>query len=135
MNETHEYGTYLDSYFPGEFAVGFIDLTFFRSLAIGRILGYRSFELFGCDGSVPGDERYLPGYKTPNTEDPVELWGTTPTGDKKKFKTFGSLAFQTEEFITLCQNNPDMNIRVHGDGLMEYVHKARYPNQYSEERS
>lgn len=126
----------LDELFPGEFAVGFTGVTFFRTLAVARVLGYRNIELYGCDGSVRDGERYLPGYQTENTEELVSVWGTNPeTGEKREFKTYGLLAFQADQFIQLCRDFPDFSFRVHGDGLMQYVHKARYPNPYSEERS
>lgn len=134
FDELDGYGELLNEVFPGEFAVGLTGLTFFRTIAVARVLGYRKLELYGCDSSFRDGKRYLPGYHTEDTEELVSVWGTDPrTDDKKEFKTVGLLAFQAEQFIVLCRDHPDLEIQVHGDGLLKYVHESRYPNQYTSE--
>lgn len=122
----------IDSLFPKEFMVAGGYATFFRSLTIGTILGYRHFELFGVDSSFE-DSSHLSGYAVADVEPQVTVWGVTST-ELKKFKTQGGLAFQANEFMEFCRvNHSGLRIRVHGDGLLRYLHQDRYPEQYKED--
>lgn len=133
FNDPEEYHAELARLFPGEIMIGCGHATMFRTIAVGAILGYRKFELYGCDSSVDGP-RYIEGYGTGNTEEEIDIWGTDPrTGAIKHFRTFGSLAFQADQFIKFCElYDGTLRIRVHGDSLLRYVHEARFPDSYSQ---
>ena len=126
-----EYQQAIHRYFPGEFMVAGGYATFFRAISISVILGFRDFELFGIDCSFK-DSSHIDGYAIANVEPRTNVWGSDPrTNRLKKFTTQGGLAFQANEFIELCKHNHDgLSIRVHGDGLLRYLHEARYPEQY-----
>lgn len=119
-------------YFPGEFMVAGGYATFFRTISIAVILGYRDFELFGVDSSFDASS-HLNGYAIANCEQKFDVWGVDPrTNRLKKFVTQGGLAFQANEFINFCKaNHPNLRVRIHGDGLLRYLHEARYPEQYT----
>jgi hypothetical protein len=119
-------------YFPGEFMVSGGFATFFRSLTIATILGFRDFDLFGLDSSFE-DSSHIDGYAMADKEQKVSVWGRDKTtGEIKKFTTQGGLAFQANEFIQFCTiNQPGLRMRVHGDGLLRYLHEGSYPEQYT----
>lgn len=118
-------------HFKGEFMVSGGYATFFRSLVIACILGYRDFELFGMDSSFE-ESSHVGGYATADKEPRVTVWGKDyQTGDLRKFTTQGGLAFQATEFLKFCEaNQAGLRLRVHGDGLLRYLHESRYPEQY-----
>lgn len=134
FNEPPDYQAKIAEYFPGEFMVGGGHATFFRTMNIAVILGYREFEIFGCDSSFGEGSTHLDDYPTPTCEDAVEVWGYDPRiQGVKKFRTIGSLALQASEFIRFCEvNHAGLSIRVHGDSLLRYLHESRYPEQYHE---
>ncbi len=121
-------------YFPNEFMVAGGYSTFFRVLNIAIILGYREFDLFGCDSSFEASS-HVDGYARANIEPKVKVWGLDPNdGSVKPFTTQGGLAFQATEFVKFCTaNQAGLRLRVHGDGLLHYLHQARYPEQYQQE--
>lgn len=126
-----EYQRAIARYFPGEFMVAGGYATMFRSLTIAIILGYRDFDLFGIDSSFE-ESSHLDGYAIANREPKVTIWGADPEHKNlKKFTTQGGLAYQANEFIEYCKaNQANLRLRVHGDGLLRYVHESRYPEQY-----
>ena len=119
--------------FPDEFMINGGYATFFKSLAIGSVLGYRKFEIFGVDSSFE-DSSHVAGYKMADKEPKIKVWAVDPIKDKaKEFITQGGLAFQAKEFLNLCSMyHPELRIRVHGDGMLNYLHKSRYPELYEE---
>ncbi len=118
-------------YFPGDFMVAGGFCTFFRTLTIATILGYRDIELFGIDSSFE-DSSHVDGYVLADKEPRIKLWGADPNHvDLRQFTTQGGLAFQVREFLDYCKHNQaGLSLRVHGDGLLRYVHESRYPEQY-----
>lgn len=118
--------------FPGEFMVAGGYATFFRTLTIGLILGYRDFDLFGCDSSFDGPSSHLEGYAIANKEKRVVVWARDPEDkERRRFTTQGGLAFQANEFVNFCAKyQAGMRLRIHGDGLLRYLHESRYPEQY-----
>jgi hypothetical protein len=132
-NEPPDYQNWIRALYPKEFMVGGAHATLFRTLSLSVILGYREFEIYGCDSSFDlGGDDHVGGYLTPSNEDEVDVWGYNPTGAKvKKFRTVGSLAFTARLFIEFCGAlHPALKIRVHGNGLLRYLHEARYPDMY-----
>lgn len=105
--------------------------TFFKSLAIAAVLGFRHFDLFGVDSSFD-ESSHLEGYKIANIEPRLTIWAADQWGKHlRKFTTQGGLAFQAKEFLEFCKfNQSGIKLRVHGDSLLQYLHKARYPEQY-----
>lgn len=132
--EPTEYQQWVNRLFKNEFMVSGGYVTFFRTINIALILGYRKFDLFGVDSSFE-ESSHIEGYKFSDVEDPVTVWGKDEqTGKLREFTTNGSLAFQAYEFMRFCKENQHaLSLRVHGDGLLRYVHMNRYPEQYIED--
>lgn len=111
--------------------------TFTRSLTIALHLGYRNIELFGVDSSFPDDTEstHVTGYVTPAKPEIDGFYvyaQVQDTGEVKRFKTMGYLALQVEEFKEYCKTNHHaFALRVHGDGLLRFVHQMTYPDQYN----
>ena len=110
--------------------------TFLRSISLATCLGYRNFELFGVDSSYPDDNAstHVEGYPTicKPEEDGFDVWAKdAETGDVRRFRTVSYLAFQAEEFKQFCNRNHHLfRMRVHGDGLLPFIHKHMWPTQY-----
>jgi hypothetical protein len=119
--------------FPDEFMINAGHATFFKSLAIGSVLGYRTFEIFGVDSSFEGSS-HVAGYKMADLEPRIKVWAVDPISDKaREFTTQGGLAFQAKEFLSLCSMyHPELRIKVHGDGMLHYLHRSRYPELYED---
>lgn len=111
--------------------------TFTRTLTIALYLGFRQIELFGVDSSFPDDatSTHVDGYETdakPEVDGFYVHAKVEATGEVKRFRTMGYLALQVEEFKEYCKvNHYVFALRVHGDGLLGFVHKMTYPDQYS----
>ena len=110
--------------------------TFLRTHALATCLGYRDFDLFGVDSSFPAGNAstHVEGYPTivKPDEDGLDIWAKDDkTGDVKGFKTVGYLAMQAEEFKQYCiRNHKLFRMRVHGDGLLPFIHQHMWPDQY-----
>lgn len=125
-----DYQEAIHKHFPGQFMVSGGYSTFFRTLTIAMLLGFRQFEIFGCDSSFT-ETPYVAGYQQQTKEETVSVYGVGPDGEAKKFTTIGGLAFQAAEFAKFCEHHHhELKIKIHGDGLLNFVHKTRYPEQY-----
>lgn len=132
-SESPEYQRLIGKYFPGEFMVGGEYATFFRTLHIALTLGYRKFELFGCDSSFEGNSDHVKGYlnEIPDESQKTVLVKHPKTEKLHEFKTSDRLIFQVYEFMKFCvSNQPFIRLRVHGESLLRYVHERLYPEQY-----
>jgi len=122
--------------FPNTSMVGGGIGTFTRTLTVAMFLGYRDFEIFGCDSSYPDTEKtHVDGYETIMDNKVDGLWVYAKndlTGDVKRFRTIGPLALQHEEFKEYCRvNHGYFTMRVRG-GLLEWSHRATYPSMYED---
>lgn len=124
--------------FKGSNLVGGGIGTFTRTLTIALHLGYRNIELFGVDSSYPDDSKstHVEGYET---EAKVEVDSfyvyakCFETNETRRFKTMSYLALQVEEFKEYCKANHHVfSLRIHGDGLLRFVHKNIYRDQYDD---
>lgn len=110
--------------------------TFLRTVSIAMFMGYRNMELFGVDSSFPDNAKstHVDGYETANVVETDAFYvyaKNKNTGQIKRFRTVGYLALQVEEFKEYCRvNHHHFALRVHGNGLLGYVHKEQYPMQY-----
>lgn len=131
FEEPPEYQNALVRLFKGEFMIAGGWVTLFRTINIATILGYRKFELFGVDSSFENSS-HLPDYKLADIEKPLTIWGKNEsTGELRKFTTNSTLAFQAYEFVRFCEaRQSELSIRIYGDGLLQYTHKNKYPEQY-----
>lgn len=112
-------------------------VTFTRTLIIALFLGYRNFEVFGCDSSYPEDENtHVDGYETLMNDEKDGFYvyaRNNTTNDVQRFRTIGQLTLQHEEFKEFCRvNHGFFTMRVHGDGLLSWSHRQMYPSMYSE---
>ncbi len=110
--------------------------TFTRTLTVAMFLGYRDFEIFGCDSSFPDDSEatHVKGYETVMDAevDGIYIYAKNDqTHEVKRFRTIGPLALQHEEFKEYCRvNHGFFTMRVHGDGLLPWSHRQTYPGMY-----
>jgi hypothetical protein len=131
FDEPPEYQAIISKLFPTEFMVGGGHVTFFRSINIAIILGFRRFELFGCDGSFEGNMSHYEGYHSYSGELTMDVIAGGGDLPYKRFHTNPSLSFMTHEFLRFCDaNQKGLKIYVHGNGLMRYLHQTTYPEQY-----
>lgn len=131
FDEPPEYQKFIGKHFPGEFMVGGGHVTFFRTINIAVLLGYRNFEFFGCDGSYEGPSSHYEGYHSYSGEMNMDVIAGAEGLPFKKFRTNPSLSFMTHEFLRFCEVNQGLKIKVHGNGLMRYLHQQVYPDSYS----
>ncbi len=123
--------------FPNAIHMGGGIGTFLRTMSVALCLGYRNFDIFGCDSSFPEDSpsTHVEGYKTLNDadKDSFIVYAKHTTSDRvRKFKTIGYLSLQIEEFKGYCHFNHHLfALRVHGDTLLRFVHQNIYPEQYT----
>jgi hypothetical protein len=110
--------------------------TFTRTLTVAMYLGFRHFDIFGCDSSFPDESTtHASGYQTPMDSDKDGLWvyAKSTTGAIKRFRTLGYLALQHNEFREYCgANHAWFSCRVHDNGLLGWSHRQMYPDQYDE---
>jgi len=116
-------------------AVGGGVSTFTRSIAVAMFLGYRHFDVFGCDSSFPEDKgSHVEGYQTAMdpTKDVIKVYAQSQkTGEVRRYLTYGYLALQQEEFKTFCNyNHAFFSMKVYGDSLLQFTHQDMYPEQY-----
>jgi Protein of unknown function DUF115 len=131
FDEPPEYQALVGRLFPGEFMVGGGHVTFFRSINIAIILGFRRFELFGCDGSFEGESSHYEGYHSYAGEGIMDVIAGGSGLPLRRFRTNPSLSFMTHEFLRFCEANQSaLRIRVNGNGLMRHLHQQTYPEQY-----
>lgn len=124
-----------DELFPISPIIGGGIYTLTRTITIALFLGYRDFELFGCDSSFPDEgSTHVEGYETIFDPEKDGLYVYAKYGDSDKvarFKTTASLALQHEEFKEYCRiNHGYYTMRVYGDGLIPWSHRMTYPSQY-----
>jgi hypothetical protein len=121
--------------------------TFSRTVNIGFALGFRKFELFGFDSSFePGGESHYVMSDVGKALDTIQI---TPRvrggrfGDLigPQFHCKPFMARQAHEFMGMLSNqtpnaspNPWLTIpnrvRMHGPGLLPWLHRARFPQHY-----
>jgi hypothetical protein len=110
--------------------------SFTRTLTVALYLGYRNFELFGCDSSYPDEAKssHVDGYETvmnPDTDGFYVYAEDEKKQEVRRFKTLGYLALQVEEFKDYCLTNHHIfSLRVHGKTLLRFVHERMFPDQY-----
>jgi len=124
-----DYQGLIHKLFPGEFMVSGGFVTFFRSINIARILGFRQFDIYACDCSYETNSHFE-GYLEKNVE--TEMIVAAGTKENHRiFKTSPSLSFLAHEFMRFCNVTTNIKIRVHGDGMLKHLHQMEYPDQYN----
>jgi len=113
--------------------------TLVKTIPICMFLGYREFELFGFDSSFPDEnETHFNGAPYKDFWKSMDIVCQIKKNDsgiqEKKFRTMAYLARQADEFRRMCEHFSWMTkIRVHGDGLLPWMHRNTYPQFYSGE--
>lgn len=122
---------------PDALLIGGGCTTFIRTIGVALALGFRKFEIFGCDSSFPDDaaSTHFEGYPADTTPaDGIDVWvENSKTNELRKFRTCGYLVQQAEHFKQFCQVNKAALkfLRVHGDGLLRFIHEGDFPEFYS----
>jgi hypothetical protein len=113
----------------GAFMVGGGTTTMMRSLNVLLVLGYRDIELFGVDSSFENESHGVGPLRT----DPTISAIASGKDGFRSFKTLPYLARQADEFARWCRAFGHMaETRVHGDGLLPYIHRSLYPHKYED---
>ena len=120
--------------FPREPMIGGGFTTCSRTVPMGMALGYSNFDIYGADSSFPAGAAFthLDDYPT-NTrvEDAIQLWTVDEAGEKRCFNTLPYLAIQAEMFYDFLSRYHELfRLRFHGEGLLPFIHKADFPEQY-----
>lgn len=127
--ELDGYVEFVSSLYPNQILVTGPYCSLFRTLTIGLILGFREIELFGCDASLINNLTHYEGYHNKADEPVIHVVaGTKETN--KQFLTTPFLSFQAETFLVFCRSNNGLKIKIHGNGLMKYLHQSEFPEQY-----
>lgn len=110
--------------------------TFTRTLSVALFVGFRHFDIFGCDSSFPDDGiTHADGYDTPmdSKKDGFYTYARDDkTGEVKRFRTLGYLALQQAEFQEYCKiNHQFFSCRIYPeDTLLGWTHRHLHPEQY-----
>lgn len=128
----------MEEAFPGDNVyIGGGVSTFLNTVSLSMALGYYSFDVFGVDSSFPDDAEstHVEGYPSivkPDADGIVIYAKDQVTNQVKRFKTVGYLLHQVEEFKAYCaRNHQNFSMRVHGEGLLPFVHRSMYSGQYT----
>ncbi len=132
FDEPPEYQGLIAKLFPKEFMVGGGFVTFFRAVNIAATLGFRNFDLFGCDCSFEGESTHFEGYQSKNAE--IKMRVAAGTKDSyRMFNTTPSLSFLASEIIRFCDTQQrGISLKVHGDSLLRHLHQMEYPRLYEQ---
>lgn len=128
----------LNELFPNEVWLGGGVATFLRTVSLALALGYRNFDVFGCDSSFPDDAKttHVNGYPTIVSPEIDSMWVYAydeKSGAQRRFRTVAYLAYQTEEFKAYCKvNHVLFKMRVHGDTLLGFLHRMMWAHQYED---
>lgn len=120
--------------FKTQHAIGGGTYTFTRTLPVAIVLGFRDFEIFGVDASHgEGKPSHYFGDTDYNGK-PFEILAESTTGKKVYFTTRPPLARQADEFRRFCLAFHSMfKCKVHGEGLLNWLHKEMWPQFYTQE--
>ncbi|MBX2989451.1 MAG: DUF115 domain-containing protein [Bdellovibrionaceae bacterium] len=119
--------------FENPIAIGGGTYTFTRTLPVALVLGYRDFEIFGTDCSQPdeGSSHYF-GEVNYNGS-PMKIRAAATNGEEITFTTRPPWARQADEFRRMCKLHHHMfKCKVHGNGLLHWIHSTMYPQFYQE---
>lgn len=94
-----------------------------RTIPLMRLLGYKRFHLYGCDSCYQGDRHHA--YAQAENDNELPLATTLQVNGKpleRVFMTTVWQASQASEFIDLIRFLGDeIELQVHGDGLLAYI--------------
>lgn len=107
----------LDDYYRGRWipVVGGSTVAL-RAISLFYLLGYRNMDVYGLDSCLVDDLHHA--YPQPeNDKDPHKLLDL----GKRQFWVAPWHIQQADDFFTFCEQLPDLNITVHGNGLIAYL--------------
>lgn len=120
--------------YPDSFRVAGGYATLHRTLNIAMVEGYRDFDVYGFDCShEKGGETHATGRQHPADEIEVVAQAAKPDGTvtECRFWSRGPLVRQADEFKRHCLHHHHLfKMRVHGDGLVTWMHRTMFPAQY-----
>src|SRR5882672_1286279 len=130
FDEDPRYQASVTKLFPNEPIIGGSHVTFFRALNIALTLGFGKFEVFSCDCSFEGENTHYDGYHTDGKEMKLKV-AVGAVNKHRMFQTTPSLSHIANEFIRFCDAyQPELDLKVHGDGLLRHLHQSKYPDSY-----
>jgi hypothetical protein len=111
---------------PGKMIVSGSGVFSVRAISLGMLMGYRKFEMFGCDGSFR-EKTHVDRDRDVARSDAldVEYLG-------KKYKSAHYLMKGVYDLQRYCGNfNHWFSLKCHGEGLMQTMHRDCFPQQYA----
>lgn len=119
--------------FKSPFVIGGGTYTFTRTIPVAIVLGYRDFEIFGVDLSHPKDSPSHYFGEVSYNGNPIEVMAEATTGESVVYTTRAHWARQADEFRRFCLNHHYMfKCKVHGEGMLNWMHKTMFPQFYQE---
>lgn len=122
--------------YPHSFRIGGGYATLHRTLTIAMVEGFQNFDVYGFDCSYEkGGISHATGRDYPSRIGEIEVTaqGTKPDGSviERKFWSRQPLVRQADEFKRHClYHHSKFKMRVHGDGLVPWMHRTMFPDQY-----
>lgn len=122
--------------YPNSFRIGGGYATLHRTLNIAAVEGFSDYDIYGFECShEKGGATHLTGRTYPPGFDEIEIIAEAkkPDGtvEKRTFYTRQVLARQADEFKRHClYHHGKFKMRVHGDGLVPWMHRTMFPTQY-----
>ncbi len=114
----NEYEQFVKSLFPEEPNIDTPPVSFIKAIGIGRVLGYKNFELHGIDCSFPlfGNSDHVNIRE--ELEEKLYICGKNKVNVFRRYSTTISYMYQVIEFMNYSK---DLNIKIHGEGLLGFV--------------
>ncbi len=113
-----EYEKFVESLFPSEPNIDTPPVSFIKAIGIGRVLGYKNFELHGIDCSFPffGSSDHINDKE--ELEGKLRICGKNKDNSFRRYLTTTSYLYQVIEFMNYSK---DLNVKIHGEGLLGFV--------------
>lgn len=100
-----------------------------RAISIGNVLGYRDVQMFGVDGSFE-DVSHVYYHRADLDSGVLNVWHAG-----RIFKTHYCYARQMYDLLRFCKVQQHLfRLRCHGDGLVQWMHRNAFPEQYEDDR-
>lgn len=116
----------------GHFLVGGGGTTMARAIPLGLHLGFRNFDVFGAESSY---EELSHFNGTPeHAKDRIDITVKLSDGRVRVFNSAPYLALQAQNMRDIFKLHHWMfKCRFHGDGMLPWIHRNMFPEQYADQ--
>lgn len=121
-DESGDYQRLISSLFPNEPFISIGYTSFLKCFGISQLLGYKKYELYGIDCSIPIEGHdHIEGYKEDDSEDRFHVWAIGKSKELRRYLVNATLMGQAVDFVNYCKGHKDVSVDVHGDGLLGFA--------------